>query len=204
LDLLSDTNIKSDITQERDCKYISFITSVSNGFQKKNTKKTIEETRIEINDMLKILDLTRPPHYYVKLYISCINKCPIEGNINNDLIVDEIVKYHNESNYIQNICLCDTVGTLNDTDFTYIVDTCHQQGVPFSKLSLHLHVNSSQKVFAEKIFHSALDRNITLFDVSLLETGGCSVTMNKSQLSPNLSYNLYYTYLLKYIMSKTT
>ena len=204
IEFLSIMNIMSDTSQEKDCKYISLITSVSNSFQKKNTKKNIHENRFEINDMLNILTRMITPNYYVKLYISCINECPIEGKINNDLIVDEIVKYHTEnSEKIHNICLSDTVGTLGESDFTYIVDKCNKLGVPFSKFSLHLHVNKENRQSTKKIFYSALDRNITLFDVSLLESGGCSVTMNKSQLLPNLSYELYYEYLLKYIMSKT-
>jgi len=212
LDLLADINIKSDVSHERDCKYISFITSVSDAFQKKNTKKTIAETREEITDMIHILDTISSPNaseksdenYHIKLYISCINECPLQGKINNDFIVEEIVKYHTQTKHIHNICLSDTMGTLHDQDFTYIIDKCNQQGVPFSKFSLHLHVNRKHKSSTETIFYSALDRNITLFDVSMLDTGGCSVTMKASQLSPNLSYDLYYEYLLNYIMRKTT
>ena len=29
----------------------------------------------------------------VKLYISCINECPIEGKINNDTIISRLVDY---------------------------------------------------------------------------------------------------------------
>lgn len=206
MDLLWDITIKTDLLQERDCKHISLITSVSNSFQKKNTTKNMDETRLEINDMLKILSNTVNPNYHIKLYISCVTECPIEGKINNDFIVDEILKYHRENTQnipINNICLSDTMGTLKEEDFTYIVDKCNQQGVPFSIFSLHLHINKKSIKSLEKLFFKALDRKITLFDVSLLESGGCSVTMNKSQLSPNLSYDLYYEYLLKYIISKT-
>ena len=46
-----------------------------------------------------------------------------------------------------------------------------------------------------------MNNGIRSFDVSALESGGCSVTMDKSELAPNLSYDLYYkslaTYLLK-------
>ena len=41
------------------------------------------------------------------------------------------------------------------------------------------------------------------FDVSILEnSGGCSVTLNKNQLAPNLSYDLYYRSVLNWIASK--
>ena len=36
-----------------------------------------------------------------------------------------------------------------------------------------------------------------------VKSGGCSVTMNKTQLAPNLSYELYYQALCKYIIKKT-
>ena len=75
-------------------------------------------------------------------------------------------------------------------------------GLPSNKLSLHLHVKNGREDIVEKIIHKALDRRIIDFDVSLLETGGCSVTMNKNQIAPNLSYELYYKSLVNYIEEK--
>ena len=103
---------------------------------------------------------------------------------------------------VDSICLSDTCGTLNEEDFEYIIDTCVYFGLPLSKFSLHLHVNKSRESEVEKIIHKALDRKIINFDVSLLDTGGCSVTMNKDRISPNLSYELYYKSLCNYIMKK--
>jgi hypothetical protein len=103
---------------------------------------------------------------------------------------------------VDNICLSDTCGTLDVEDFEYIVDTCNFFGLPSSKLSLHLHVKNGRENIVEKIIHKALDRRILDFDVSLLETGGCSVTMNKNQIAPNLSYELYYKSLVNYIEEK--
>jgi isopropylmalate/homocitrate/citramalate synthase len=182
--------------------YFSFITSVSNSFQLKNTKMTLEESDKDIYEMLYELDVSKhrgsPP--FIKLYVSCINECPIEGKINNDLIVDRLVTL-NKMN-VDSICLSDTCGTLNETDFEYIVDNASYYGLPLSKFSLHLHVNKNRESEVEKIIHKALDRKIINFDVSLLDSGGCSVTMNKDKISPNLSYDLYYKSLCNYIMKK--
>jgi hypothetical protein len=52
----------------------------------------------------------------------------------------------------------------------------------------------------EKIVHSALDNGITEFDVSELDTGGCSITMDKNKILPNLSYEQYYKFLTNYLM----
>ena len=89
------------------------------------------------------------------------------------------------------ICLSDTYGTLNEEDFEYIVDTCAYFGFPLSKLSLYLHVSKNRELEVEKIIHKALDRKIINFDVSLLETGGCCITIYREKINPNLSYELY-------------
>ena len=183
-------------------RHLSLITSVSNSFQLKNTKMTLYDSDNDINEILgKLLfidengSITMPKY---KLYISCINECPIEGKIDNDFIVNRLLKLSKMN--IDNICLSDTCGTLTLDDFEYIVETCLYFGLEASRLSLHLHVNPERESIVEKIFFKALDYKILRFDVSNLKTGGCSVTMKKEQLSPNLSYELYYKYLCRYIM----
>jgi hydroxymethylglutaryl-CoA lyase len=180
----------------------SFITSVSNSFQLKNTKMTLEQSDASIYNMLYLLDDSNKFREMplVKLYVSCINECPIEGKIDNDFIVHRLLKL-NKMN-VDNICLSDTCGTLTDEDFEYIFDTCHYFGIPTSKFSLHLHVKSGKENEVEKIIHKALDRKIENFDVSMLESGGCSVTMDKNKLAPNLSYELYYKFVISYIVKK--
>ena len=177
------------------CDHFSFITSVSNSFQQKNTNKTLNENRLEIESMIQLLEFNTSKQ--IKLYISCINECPIEGKINNDTIVEEIMRYN--CSEITSICLSDTMGSLEPNDFTYIVDKCNRQGVPYSKLSLHLHVQKERIHKVKSIFYEALDRKIIHFDVSALETGGCSVTMKQNQMAPNLSYDQYYSFLIDYM-----
>lgn len=180
----------------------SFIASASNSFQKKNAKMTTRETREEIREMLNLLknNNNKKTKYNVKLYISCINECPIEGKLDIDCIVNEILNYNDVN--IDNICLSDTCGSLELEDFEYIVDTCNWFGVPYSKMSLHLHVKNNREHIVKQIIHSALDRKIVNFDVSLLETGGCSVTMDADKIAPNLSYDLYYDSIISYINRK--
>jgi isopropylmalate/homocitrate/citramalate synthase len=182
----------------------SFITSVSNSFQLKNTKLTLVESDNETYDMLYQLEEHKSRTYKpnVKLYVSCINECPIEGKIDNDFIVNRLLQLHKMN--VDMICLSDTCGSLEIEDFEYIFDTCHYFGIPASKFSLHLHVKNGRENIVEQLIHMALDRKITNFDVSLLESGGCSVTMKKENLTPNLSYALYYKALSSYILKKTT
>lgn len=177
----------------------SFITSVSNSFQLKNTKMSIDESDKVISNMLQELDNKKDKinKSFVKLYVSCINECPIEGKIDNDYIVYRIL--HLNKMNVDTICLSDTCGSLDVDDFEYIVDTCYYFGLPYNKISLHLHVQKGREDIVEQIIHKALDRKIANFDVSALETGGCSVTMDKNKLATNLSYELYYKSLITYM-----
>jgi isopropylmalate/homocitrate/citramalate synthase len=185
-------------------KNFSLITSVSNNFQIKNTKMSLLESDKNIyNILFKLYNsygaLGITPS--LKLYVSCINECPIIGKIDNDFIVNRLLNLNKMK--VDSICLSDTCGTLTDEDFEYIVDTCSFFGIPSNKFALHLHVKEGREKEVEKIIHKALDRKITNFDVSLLDSGGCSVTMDKKKLSPNLSYQLYYKSIFNYIVKKS-
>ena len=184
--------------------HMSFITSVSNSFQLKNTKRTLEQGDNEIYEMLYMLDENKcrlyPPQ--IKLYVSCINECPIEGRIDNDIIIDRLLQLQKMN--VDNICISDTYGTLEPHDLEYIVTAGQSSGLNVSKLSLHLHVKNGREHVVESIIHTALDKNIRRFDVSLLQYGGCSVTMDATKLAANLSYDLFYSSLYNYIVKRTT
>jgi len=192
---------KLRIARIHDITNFSFITSVSNQFQLRNTNKTIQEKKNELKAMSELL--IREPRsqiFKTKLYISCINRCPFVGQIDNDLILKEILHYHSEYVFDE-ICLSDTMGTLHVDDFSYIVDNCIYFGIPPSKLSLHLHVKKDNFENIQEIIFHAFSKNINRFDVSSLETGGCSVTM-KQGLTTNLTYEMFYNTLLRHIDRK--
>jgi hypothetical protein len=223
LPIMADTvNIHEYITNELDDKYsnmapyvlipnnsrlndalmngirnFSFITSVSNAFQLKNTQKTIVQTKQELKLMEDTLNCYRRTHNR-KLYISCINECPIEGKVDNDFIIHEILHYYTNYQFTE-ICLSDTMGTLTYDDFEYIVDAIRYFGLPAYSISLHLHMSKSNTDEIRRILYYCFDKNINKFDVSLLTDGGCSVTMGKSPL-PNLTYDRFYEILEKYII----
>lgn len=174
----------------------SFITSVSESFQMKNTKMSLDTTFKQLNNMMLELDDSQQ-HHIVKLYVSCINECPIEGKIDNNVVVEKILKYQELKPDI--LCLSDTCGTLTSEDFNYIISNVNKNN-NYDNLSLHLHVKLGREDEVEKIIHTALDFGIKSFDVSALKSGGCSVTMNKTKLAPNLSYELYYKSLVNYLV----
>lgn len=196
-------NKLSNVINNKKINYFSFITSVSNSFQIKNTKMSLKDSDSDIYTMLQELDDNRNRNVspFVKVYVSCINECPIEGKINNDLIVNRLLKLNNMN--VDTICLSDTCGSLNSEDFEYIIDSCKSSGINMKKLSLHLHVNNGRESEVEKIFHKALDRKIINFDVSALDSGGCSITIDKNKLVPNMNYEQYYKFLTTYIIKNS-
>jgi hydroxymethylglutaryl-CoA lyase len=189
-----------DIGFENGIKNFSFLTSVSNSFQKKNVNKTIHETITDLRKIYeKISSESHEDECKTKLYISCINDCPFEGKIDNDIVLHEILNYHVNFPLVNEYCLSDTCGSLKFEDFKYIINACIFFGIPPSKISLHLHINKQNISEVEQIIFHSLDNNIIRFDVSILETGGCSVTLPSSQFLPNLSYELFNNIHSKYV-----
>ena len=195
-------------------KNFSFITSLSDSFQLKNTKTTINENLSNIHNMVAYLDdystykidketqdITEDFHNFkIKLYVSCINECPFEGKINNDYIVRNLKKLSKIK--ADKICLSDTCGTLTSEDFIIILEKSKKIGLDLKKFSLHLHIKPEKEMEAQELMFIALDNGINEFDVSELSSGGCSVTMNKDKIAPNMNYEQYYKFLLNYLISR--
>lgn len=178
--------IKSYINQAsiNNIKNISLITSVSETFQQKNIKRSINDTKDILNNIL----CDNAQFKNIKLYISCIANCPFEGKKNNDYIINEIIYYSKLKN-INNLCLSDTCGNMNFIDFKYIIDNL-LLNLNIDTISLHLHVNKNNYLNIEKIIDYAISNKLYKFDVSGFDNvGGCVVTMDQNKLHGNLEYN---------------
>jgi isopropylmalate/homocitrate/citramalate synthase len=196
--LLVPSSNKLKYVMNAQCFNISLITSVSEEFQLKNTKKNLYETRNDITETIynfsSEMTIKNPK---VKIYLSCIDTCPIKGKIPLNKILDEI-RYYDIACKPDNLCLSDTTGTLEPVILKEILDGCLKMGISNKKLSLHLHINPKSIEKVIKNIDIALERNITGFDVSILDTGGCSVTMG-NLTNANLSYELFYKALIDYL-----
>lgn len=189
-----------EIAMKYNIKNLAFITSISDAFQKKNTNQSIEETKEDFKTITK--SLLREHFYerrYTKLYISCIHQCPIKGLLDEENIITEIFHYHNNYRFNE-LCLSDTMGTLDAYDLDYILKRLIYIGVPAKKFSLHLHYSPSNIQNIENLLHVCFKYNITKYDVSMIDTGGCSVTMKHDELKSNLTYDLFYDIYNRYIL----
>jgi hydroxymethylglutaryl-CoA lyase len=175
----------------------SFITSVSNGFQIKNTRRNLDYKKSELCEMMDILN----PENKTKLYISCINECPISGLIDSDFVIHEILssyglrEFDGGAKTFDEICLSDTMGTLRSKDFEYILDGLLRFGLAKNRISLHLHVASDNASEAKRILFACFQKGITRFDVSTILEGGCSVSMDRTHLKPNMTYEFFFAAL---------
>ena len=173
---------------------------------------TKQESLNNLNNMIRFLDeytsykidvenadvIQEYKNFNVKLYVSCINECPIEGKIPIDNIVSEL--YYLSGKNFDKICLSDTCGSLTHSDFSQLIGMLYEIGADIDKFTLHLHVTPDREEEVEKIVHTAIDYGIEEFDVSNLITGGCSVTMERNNLAPNMSYEQYYKFLTNYLI----
>ena len=99
------------------------------------------------------------------------------------------------------ICLSDTCGSLELSEFDTLMRQIRKSGISMSKIGWHLHVPQFREIVARQMVAGGLLYGVRHFDVSMLDSGGCSVTMNKNQLNPNLSYEIFYEALVTYIMN---
>ena len=185
-------NLKGlELASMNDIDNFSFITSVSDSFQKKNIGKTLVETKGELRQMIENDIITK--NTKIKLYISCITDCPIQGKIGYTKIIDEILYYYYSYENLDELCLSDTCGTLQYDKFKLIIKALEKRQVNINKISLHLH-NQENKQNIQDIILYAMKKGIYKFDVSNMpELGGCSVTMKNTK--GNLSYEQIYNCL---------
>jgi len=184
-------NYKSvQVAAKNDVCNFSFITSVSNMFQTKNTNMTIADTKNEIKYMVDLVKTTNEDNK-IKLYISCFTECPIVGKIDNHAILAEIMYYyHTHGEQISNLCLSDTCGTLRFQDFKFIIDALIRNGVELEQFGLHLHKQSNCDNVKNIIVYG-MKNGISQYDVSYMpEIGGCSVTMENPP--GNVAYETIY------------
>jgi isopropylmalate/homocitrate/citramalate synthase len=201
------------IAANHGARNFSFITSASNNFQMKNTRMTMAQNEDNTSLMLEYLDDKsnlkynidtgdvwkdyKP--YNIKLYVSCINECPLTDDKLDNMDIVNTIKRLNKFN-VNKLCLSDTCGTLNPDDLINILRNCKKLGINIAKFSLHLHVKPERESIVQELIFIALDNGINDFDVSELSTGGCSVTMNSTKLAPNMNYEQYYKFLTNYIL----
>jgi hydroxymethylglutaryl-CoA lyase len=169
---------------------VSFIVSTSCEFQKKNTGMSLWDAYKEIMSMETVMQLNTNMHKikYKKIYISCINECPITGEIDHEL-ASQVIDIYYKFKHINEICLSDTCGSLSSEQLERILIACLDYGHDMDRISLHLHNGFRSDDETHELIMFALDMGVRRFDVSLLDTGGCMMTLDKKDMHSNLDYS---------------
>lgn len=169
---------------------VSFIVSTSCEFQKKNTGMSLWDAYKEIMSMETVMQLNTNMHKikYKKIYISCINECPITGEIDHEL-ASQVIDIYYKFKHINEICLSDTCGSLSSEQLERILIACLDYGHDMDRISLHLHNGFRSDNETHELIMFALDMGVRRFDVSLLDTGGCMMTLDKKDMHSNLDYS---------------
>ena len=137
---------------------ISFMTSCSNNFQKKNVNKTVYETKEELDNIFDVLKNREHMNIKKKLNVCCITECPIDGKIDIDYILHEILMY-NTKYELDEIRLLDICGSLKYEDYKYIVDALIYFGVLRTKIGVNLNININNRDEINKIMRYSLKNN---------------------------------------------
>lgn len=172
---------------------ISFVTSASSLYQSHNFNQDSDTTHENIERILTDQHNFRK----VKLYVSCVNKCPISNEyVKNEKIADEVFRYSKFSD-IKEICLSDTTGTLNYDDFQSIMDDILLKMGP-GRIGLHLHNTKMHQPEIDSIIMAAIYRGIYRFDISSTRgVGGWTYDSNENLYS-TLNYNQMANCLLRH------
>jgi len=172
----------------------SLFTSMSDVFLRKNNQKTLYETQTELDKSFQLLASKKDEVKNIKLYISCINECPIKGRISTTNIIRELVSYYYEYDDITNICLLDTCGSLKPDILEEIIHRIVLEGVDIKKISLRIQSSDNDINRMNSILDISLNNDIRQFDISLLGTENNLIT-HEEKNARILNYNVLHNYL---------
>lgn len=181
----------------------SYITSASPAFQQKNTRTTLEVTHKDIVRCVNFAGRDKT----AKVYVSCINQCPIAGAVADEAIFAAVKPYiiMAANGLIDEVCLADTCGTLLAADYCRIIETLYMLGLPYGRMGLHLHVdmsNLARREEARRVLWCAFDHGVGAFDVTTGGGGGCSVTVAADKIAGNLTLDFYNQCWREWVSSK--
>ena len=149
---------------ESDVKTICVFATASESFSKKNTNTSIEQTKKNIKEILKI---ALKNNIKIRAYMSCVLGCPYEGKVS-------YKKTANLANFLidegcYEVSLGDTVGYGTPLETQKLINEVSNK-INFSKIAMHLHDTYGQ---ALANIYASMQMGISSFDTSVGGLGGC-------------------------------
>ena len=145
-------------------KNVSLMCSASNTFSLKNSHRSLEESFIQLESMVK---LCRQHNVFIRVYLSCSFDCPYEGEIAPSRViqcVDRIL-----ATGCDEISLADTTGKATILQIESSLTKCLDI-IPAQHLAVHFH-NTYLQALANTLL--SLQLGVINIDTSVGGLGGC-------------------------------
>jgi hydroxymethylglutaryl-CoA lyase len=168
---------------ERLIDKVSVFTAASEGFSLKNTNATIDET---LTRFAPVIDRAHHHGLMVRGYISCVVRCPFDGDISPVQVGDVAARLLDLG--VDELDLGDTIGAATPETIEPVVmevidrlegDATNPFGDP--TLTLHLHDTFGH---ASDCVQMALDLGVRSFDSSAGGLGGCPYASTETSRAP--------------------
>lgn len=168
---------------ERLIDKVSVFTAASEGFSLKNTNATIDET---LTRFAPVIDRAHHHGLMVRGYISCVVRCPFDGDISPVQVGDVAARLLDLG--VDELDLGDTIGAATPETIEPVVmevidrlegDATNPFGDP--TLTLHLHDTFGH---AADCVQMALDLGVRSFDSSAGGLGGCPYASTETSRAP--------------------
>ena len=149
---------------ESNVQSICVFATASETFSKKNTNASIEKTKKNIKEILKI---AKKNNLKIRAYMSCVLGCPYEGKVSYKKTASLANFLINEGCY--EVSLGDTVGFGTPLETQKLIHEVSNK-INYSKIAMHLHDTYGQ---ALANIYASLQMGVSSFDTSVGGLGGC-------------------------------
>lgn len=146
------------------CREIAVFGAASEGFSKKNTNCSIAESMRNIREVVSI---ALKHNIRVRAYISCVIKCPYDGDVDPKQVASMSRKLYDMGCY--EISLGDTIGVGNPVTMRQMLKEVIKE-IPLNAIAVHCHDTYGQAMIN---ILTALELGITTIDSSVAGLGGC-------------------------------
>jgi hydroxymethylglutaryl-CoA lyase len=144
---------------------VAVFASASEGFSKKNTNCSIEES---VARFKAVCDAAAAENIPVRGYVSCVVGCPYQGHVEPSE-VGRVAKYLLDAGCYE-ISLGDTIGVGTPGSTINMLEAVEAAGVPMSKCAVHFHDTYG---LALANILASLQVGVTVVDSSVAGLGGC-------------------------------
>jgi len=183
LSIIANTTGGVDACKFQEINYLGFPLSVSEQFQQRNTKKSIEQA---LSTVEEIQNLSVKNNKELVVYLSMAFGNPYGENYHPDIVAELTEKLHQLE--IGIVALSDTIGVSSSTNIAPLFSTLIQE-YPTIEFGAHFHTTPDK--WEEKVA-AAYQNGCRRFDATLKGYGGCP--MVKDDLVGNMPTEKLITY----------